>query len=382
MLQAILARKLTRPEEELEDLLTSSVFGSLQYAGDETLVLEFLGLASSADGSRPLAFLPPCISLRFRFWPWLRHGDVGCEPDVVLTIEHADASWTTVLIEAKLKSGKGWAPEGNVGPRDQLAREAWCLASEGQHRRCVVYLTADFAVPRASLLESEAELLSFAGESGVPIAWTTWRALAGLLARRRLPAILTDLLAVLRKLHLTFYEGLPPLGDLPRRFLFNADDEGHTSWRFDFPAVHPPTFRFHDGSRSLFAFASPPTCPPWRFDSWATRLAVPRGAPQSKRISHVGRCVAMAGEAHRGLNVHPLARQPGCERPPEAVEVERAKVTRPGLKLTEPASHLFRRLHGFALGRHRVEDDTPWVVLCALFSVTAVEPSASRSEHF
>ncbi len=54
MLAAQIHGKLKREEEYLEDLLTSNVFGSIQYIPPEDGLVPILSAAERVDGSQPL----------------------------------------------------------------------------------------------------------------------------------------------------------------------------------------------------------------------------------------------------------------------------------------------------------------------------------------
>jgi hypothetical protein len=95
--------------ERLEDLLTSDVFGTMQYLGGGSGFASWLASAvrpASQGGvvSRLGDIVPPdkIHSIRFAFWPTLRNGR---EPDVALLIEMDDAQAILVFIEAKYFSG-------------------------------------------------------------------------------------------------------------------------------------------------------------------------------------------------------------------------------------------------------------------------------------
>jgi hypothetical protein len=53
MLQALLRGKLSREHEEIEDILTSNVFGLLQYC-DPSLVVQFFAAARGLGTTHPV----------------------------------------------------------------------------------------------------------------------------------------------------------------------------------------------------------------------------------------------------------------------------------------------------------------------------------------
>ncbi|KYF78548.1 hypothetical protein BE20_25165 [Sorangium cellulosum] len=260
MLLAQLHGKLTRSEEDLEDLLTSHVFGALKYSGRLDVLHRFLtGALLQRDPGTHLA-LGEIAVCTYRFWPWLCTGDgVGCEPDLVLELQHPGGTGTLVAIEAKYKHGKSRLPTpgGHDDPvNDQLAREWLCVHDEarrgGYARAHLVYLTADLVMPRAALDEADDELRR-KGRPGAELAWLSWRRLTRLLDTALEP-ILVDLAALLRRAALTFFEGV----DRPR----------HAS---PIPYVFAPDIRGIDASHAAPGSAAltwprPPRARPYAFD--------------------------------------------------------------------------------------------------------------------
>jgi len=270
MLQALLRNKFSRSEEELEDLLTSNVFGALQYSARHDLLAEFLAGAITASGVEPLRGLPPISAASFDFWPWLTRTEVGCEPDVCVRLVHDDLTRTVVLVESKVRAGKHRAPDWMPKPRDQLARQAWCLLDDEAHRRCVLFVTTHLDTPRGELRESEKELREVHVADGyVPIAWVPWHRLVRILTKggSGIPLILADLLRVLRRLHLTDFEGISPPRDLPAAYRFSAEAEAGEGWFLESPSALPSSFRFVESKGFDLLKSLPSTNPRWRFQA-------------------------------------------------------------------------------------------------------------------
>lgn len=244
MLAAQLHSKLSRAEEDLEDLLTSNVFGVLKYADDAELVRALL---ESVRFEPPCSFPPAFFAYAIEFWPTLaEESGSSCEPDVLLRLSGSEVG--LVAIEAKFRSGKSSmaTTEGPLG--DQLAREWAALVRHGAEqgippqRLAVVYLTAGFAFPEAEIAEATDEIeAKLRSGASARIGWTSWTALAALIEKRNEP-ILVDLHAVLKRLGLTRFAGCPRPPLLSARYRFVSPAPRFT-WRL--PRL-PQPFRFQE----------------------------------------------------------------------------------------------------------------------------------------
>ena len=208
MLDALLNGKLARELENMEDVLTSNVFGLTKYLPAKEALLPFLRQARDTIGDAPLSDISDDAAAEYEFWPsWHEPGCVFCEPDLALRIDDKDATYL-VGIEAKYRSGKSsFADPADVpsephSANDQLAKE-WqnlCRIAEREGRKPVlVYLTADYGVPRQEILESQADLM----KSGC-ICWLSWRHLLRVVEMRE-TAIGKDLTALMHRLGFTFF---------------------------------------------------------------------------------------------------------------------------------------------------------------------------------
>ena len=94
MLMALLRGKLSREQENLEDILTSNVFGLLKYLPPEEGLFPFLSHAQTLDGRRPLEGAVPGAKVEYQFWPWYAEEDCNaCEivdpgPNVEAVFQH------------------------------------------------------------------------------------------------------------------------------------------------------------------------------------------------------------------------------------------------------------------------------------------------------
>jgi hypothetical protein len=241
MLDALLHGKLSRDIENMEDVLTSCVFGALRLSEPEQLLLPWLRLAMDGKGYRPLAKLPDDCKVEYKFWPmWREPGCIPCEPDVVLRVTSPTGNWL-ILVEAKLRYGKSSParPDSEPGtaPHDQLAREWHNLLVKargeagGPWHPVLVYLTAGTGYPRACIEASLADYRHCRGEKEPFVyGWLSWRHLYPL-AQGREELALCDLHRLLTRLGLFFYQGVPEVAPMTdgwrfrrsaRRFVWGA----------------------------------------------------------------------------------------------------------------------------------------------------------------
>lgn len=211
MLQAQLRGKLTRGEEDMEDLLTSNVFGSIKYVAPQ----EGLGLilASSEDmnGNRAIDSTLINANVHYEFWPPLDEPNCNaCEPDVLIRITLSNSRRIMLLVEAKYHSDKSSFPDDGEAPNDQLACEFDNLSKKSRTEKAdpiLLYVTADLGFPKDSVEESQREFLQKRKEK-MNIYWISWRRIPGLFDHAERDSILYDLVRVLQRLRLTFYEGI------------------------------------------------------------------------------------------------------------------------------------------------------------------------------
>jgi hypothetical protein len=231
MIPALLHGKLSREQENMEDILTSNVFGVLKYLPPELILLPWLSKARSTDGLTlsSSGFLRSDVQAGYDgydFWPqWKENECEFCEPDLALRLSwpQPGAQRLVIGIEAKYFSGKSSiADDQQLHPYDQLARQWDNLASIAQKENrepFLIYLTADFRLPADEILKSlkEFQRKRF-GKQPFVCYWLSWRHLSALLDRihsEQVPSyaieLLNDLGAVLRRLDLTFFSGFSRL---------------------------------------------------------------------------------------------------------------------------------------------------------------------------
>ncbi|MFT3695693.1 MAG: hypothetical protein QM831_21325 [Kofleriaceae bacterium] len=172
--------------ERLEDVLTSTVFGTLFAASAWKIVADWLSRARRGTDTIPqVEFSNDAVD--YWFWPWLG----TAEPDLIVRI-----GATLVIIEAKYFSGKSGSstPTELAASTDQLVRE-WCaidiaadssgydprlreMVTEPATRRILIYL-----VRRSRYARESAELeQSLAHAPGASMYLLTWEDLDEVLA--------------------------------------------------------------------------------------------------------------------------------------------------------------------------------------------------------
>jgi hypothetical protein len=214
MLAALLRGKLSREQENLEDLITSCVFGALRYMPIEHGLAKLLQFAAFEDGSPLLRSAGQLQCAKFSFWPWLLETEcVGAEPDILIELVDSRGKKFLLLVEAKLWSDKSSSPDEGPKPNDQLAKEwdnlvALCQRSDAQPM--MLYVTADTRVPIDAFSESRNEFASkrpqLARTLPFSCAWLSWRHVARAFSRAD-GLIEADLVALVYRLGLTFFGG-------------------------------------------------------------------------------------------------------------------------------------------------------------------------------
>ena len=247
MLMALLRGKLSRDQENMEDIHTSNVFGTFKYLPPQDGLLSFLGNAALPNEEMPLALLPEHTEVKYEFWPWLEEPDCErCQPDVLISLKlPGGTEKKVILVEAKYLSGKSSEEGEGQRPHDQLARE-WdnlrALAARESAAPLLIYLTADLSPPIEDIEVSQKELEGKRKQRG-EICWLSWRHLRSL-TRTSSHEMLRDLGEVLHRLNLTFFEGFSRV-EAPRQL----------RWTFSGPSV-----------RFVWRSLVPAGSPVWRFN--------------------------------------------------------------------------------------------------------------------
>lgn len=127
-----------------------------------------------------------------------------------------------ILVEAKYKSGKSSEAEDGNRINDQLASEWDILISKyPDAKHYLLYVTADFSYPNKDIEDSQSEFAK-KRHGQIDIAWISWRKLPTILNGNE--PIIKDLIKILRKQGLTFFEGIsiPLIVRIPWTFRKNT----------------------------------------------------------------------------------------------------------------------------------------------------------------
>jgi hypothetical protein len=233
VIQALLAGKLSLEQQNSEDLLTSMVFGMLEFVPAEIGLFRLLSAATTSDGTPPFA-LRPAAQPRFVFWPWLEErGCRGCEPDLLISVIDDIGQTHLIVIEAKYRSGKSsYADDGTDVPTDQLARQ-W----DNLVHRCakvtaiphLVYITDHHGMPIGDIEHAADEFVRkrplLSKEYPLVSSWLSWAHVGEVFARATSP-ILIALRGVATKYAFNFFAGVSPIRPIC------------VSWRFDSGRVY------------------------------------------------------------------------------------------------------------------------------------------------
>jgi hypothetical protein len=254
MLTALLKGKLSSEQENMEDVLTSSVFGAFQYSESADALILFLKKSKPAYGNIPIKDDVDGLEVSFEdydFWPQWNglEGVNNCEPDLVIKIHNAAGQDVLVVIEAKFHSGKSAFPSVGGDISDQLAKQWVHLYRKAKKESCVpwlIYLTADTGTPKNEILEAKDELFNKPGFSSeaeqLRISWLSWCELAGLFKHSSRQQ-LSDLSSLATYLGLVYYKGMGRLDPLPGfHYRFRADSRMF-DWNFDQPLSSDWEFR-------------------------------------------------------------------------------------------------------------------------------------------
>ena len=215
MLQAVLNGKLSPKQQNMEDVLTSCVFGVFRYDESNQAIGRFLQ-AARGECATDLPFYGLQIqSIDYDFWPnWDQEGFRSCEPDVVLTLDTVDGEKLLILVEVKYRSGKStYATDDADAPTDQLAKE-WdnlrVIGADKKRKPVLLYVTSDLIFPKTDIDDGATDFnkLRMTASKTDPFAcyWISWRSLYQMFAGSEDP-LGKDLAQFARKLDFLEFDG-------------------------------------------------------------------------------------------------------------------------------------------------------------------------------
>ncbi|WP_409271464.1 hypothetical protein V1499_18410 [Neobacillus sp. SCS-31] len=187
MLKAFVHGKVPSELENREDILTSNVFGTLNYLSNGSLICSLLRNSLNVN-NQTLHIEGENPQVRMWFWPRLERS----EPDLLLSLK-TDSQSYLFLIEVKYFSGKsGEDPaeleaENNLNQKfyDQLAREYWDLHSGSLYekigteyktaKKVLIYLTLNHVFPKQDIENSLRTIRREKAEFRNPeLYWLSW----------------------------------------------------------------------------------------------------------------------------------------------------------------------------------------------------------------
>jgi len=197
LLKALIAGKINRCVR-LEDSLTSDVFGVADYIANPELLARFFERARASDGkSIQEDVLKHCTEFEVHMWP--KFSD-GTEPDVLVVGLVGLEVRVAILVECKYHS-TAWESEEDPAKESDLQekyrsqliaygknfanssfedKNIMKLIRNARHR-LLVYLTADYSLPREGAFPTSAQQLE---AINVPAYWLSWRDLSYVLREK------------------------------------------------------------------------------------------------------------------------------------------------------------------------------------------------------
>ena len=248
MLDALLKGKVSRQVEGMEDMLTSSIFGTFKYHQYDDMLVTWLNEACLEDRKTFREIGKNITVDKIDFWPyWSESGCIPCEPDIVIYLSSGQTKWL-VLVEAKYRSGKSSEAndeEKDSPPNDQLAKEWDNLTKRVLNHDTpefgmipkMIYLTTGFAYPKMEIDASCKDFHKCTTHHNFECYWLSWRHLHSLLEKHRNSRQLEDLFALLQRFSLFFYHGFHEIIDYQNKwsflpFSFHNKKRQQINWEF------------------------------------------------------------------------------------------------------------------------------------------------------
>jgi len=239
MVEALLKGKLSREQENMEDILTSITFGLLKYIPVNEGLLQLLSFAYDINDNKLPNSLHECTNAKYEFWPLIQDYHNSCEPDVLIEVSSIKDKYL-ILIEAKYNSEKTSLKEKNEFVGDQLAKEYMNLLSTTKKKNAqplLIYLTKDVFIPKNEIETSISELKNKAQIDNIQLFWLSWRHITLIKSSNKM---ILDLISLFReRLNLFFFEGFR-LDEINQKFGWNYIQ--NFDWAINFSEVIPYKF--------------------------------------------------------------------------------------------------------------------------------------------
>lgn len=219
---------------EMEDVLTSNIFGVFKYLDDKRLMVDFLRTAEDIYRNK-LNQLIYEITWEFYFWPKSKK---NVEPDVLLQGFKKNNLAFTILIEAKYHSSKN-IYDTEIESKDQLAEQYYELLNRNWADKAIdkskidenylIFITNNYKMPIQDIEES---ITKIAKTSKIPkekvnIYWTSWRRLIEIVDKNKYNYSLGQLDMIMDLRRLLKFKGIQYREfcfDIEDRYIFNCNE--------------------------------------------------------------------------------------------------------------------------------------------------------------
>lgn len=226
MLQALLKGKLSREQENLEDMLTSNVLGLFRYLPAKEGGLPFLTLARLEDGHAAYEFSGVDVEdVTIELWPQCYPQGLGLvEPDALIEIRTRGGEEYCIFVEVKLHSQKSQHETGVL--MDQLAREWFAALDYVQGTKKIphlLFVTANSSYPIDEVQESMREFMQkMPDHPKMRCSWLSWCDVPRAFCDSRSLA-LQDISALCERLDLRPFSGIRCPGEIQIKWCYGGN---------------------------------------------------------------------------------------------------------------------------------------------------------------
>lgn len=231
MLQAELNGKIPSSIANSEDLLTSSIMGSIRYLKNHRIIQDIMAVSTNVNHRR-LFMDKEITDIVYYFWPKLENS----EPDLIIVMNDVNNRAQIYCIEAKYFSGKSSDEDVTVDieerknfQRDQLARQVEDLHLDSTYHLLnikrtnvehvnMIYLTNDTYIPAVDI-EKSYESIQRIDFNLDDMYWLSWKGIYNEVKKNRLNTvqdqlIINDILKLLEKKSLVSFAGFVNLNSV------------------------------------------------------------------------------------------------------------------------------------------------------------------------